>query len=146
MARVLLLPSNDMSSRDCQTDARDIGQVTTSEFESAVNSEFSVDLRYCGLAEDASPLCREGIYPDGAKLDLKLVEVTRNETLTPHTRQDPCTLLFCGSHDLSLFSDVHVLEHPEIGRICVYLNMVNAEPGIAPEVHPQGRFYEAVIG
>ncbi len=54
--------------------------------------------------------------------------------------------MFVGSHEQLFFCDVHVLEHPNIGRFTAALATVNPGDGVAPEQHPDGRFYEVVFG
>ena len=122
----------------------DIGQLTASDFEQLLNSKFSVDLDYLGLAVDATPLKRPGVYPPGAEVELELVEVTRRKPYADDLRE-PFTLLFLGSHEVPLYGDVHLLAHPALGKMTLLLSAVNASPGIQAETHPEGRFYECVI-
>ena len=122
----------------------DLSQTSPDQFEAQLNTEFDVDLNYCGLELDGSPVRRD-VYPEGASLKLELVEVTRKAPASPHLRQEPFCMLFRGSHDIPLYGDVHVLIHESLGKMTLLLNAVNASPGIAPETHPEGRFYECVI-
>lgn len=124
---------------------REIGQLSRADFESAVGSEFEVDLNFLGITEDGTPLQRSDVYPDGQILFLKVVELTPRKALSADLRPDPFTLLFCGSIDTPLYNDVHVLRHASLGRIAVFLTPVNVSPGILAEQHPEGRFYEAVM-
>lgn len=123
----------------------DFGQLTVADLEAQLNTEFAVDLNFLGLAMDGTPL-RSDAYPAGADLRLELTEVTRRKPLSPDTNQEPCTLLFRGSHEMPLWSDVHVLVHESLGNLAMLLTSVNVSPGVLPDNHPEGRFYESVIG
>lgn len=122
-----------------------IGQLDPADFESQLNTEFLVDLNYCGIAVDGAPVRRDDTYPAGATLKLKLVEVSRRAPLSPDLRQKPFTLLFLGAHELPLFGDVHVLVHGSLGKLALFLTPVHTSPGILAQNHPEGRFYESVI-
>ena len=123
----------------------DLSRLTPADFEAQLNTNFAIDLNYLGLAPDGQVLRRDDLYPVGAKLDLELTEVAKHQPLSPHSRQEPFSLLFRGSHELPLFSDVHVLLHESLGKLAVFLSAVNVSPGIRPESFSDGRFYECVI-
>ena len=135
-------------STNAETDVEfvDFSELKRTDFEALLNAEFAVDLNFLGLSLDGKPLPRAEAYPSDASVNLKLIEVNPREALSPATRQDPFELLFLGSHDTPLFSDVHVMSHEILGRFCVMLTSVNASPGVNPEQHSEGRFYEAVVG
>lgn len=122
-----------------------INRVEIADLESHLNSEFTVDPNYVGINIDGTPLPRDDVYPTESDIRLKLVEVTRLKPFSRHLRQDPVTLLFVGPHEFPLHTEMHVVSHPTLGRLSLFLSPVNAEPGIHPEHHPQGRFYESHI-
>ena len=123
----------------------DFSQLKPADFESQLNTEFLVDLNHCGIAVDGTPVRRNGVYPAGASFKLKLVEVSRREALSPHSRQEPFVLLFLGRHDQPLHSDMHVLVHGSLGKLVLLLTAVHVSPGLPAQSHPEGRFYESVI-
>lgn len=123
-----------------------VGEFQPAAFEALIDQEFAVDLRYCDLAEDATPIAWEGYRSTEEECQLTLVECHREKQLTEHTREDPFTLLFRGPHEVPLPGRVHVVENSATGRFCLLLTPINVAPGIAPEAHPEGRFYESVIG
>ena len=134
-------------SKVSQTDEfRDLAKLTPDEFQACLDQEFRIDLNHVGLNADGTVIRFEDAYPGQESATLKLVEVTQRPPMSPELRQDPFTLLFLGSHELPFFSDVHILEHPSIGRFTAALTSVNAGVGVAPEQHPDGRFYEVVFG
>lgn len=118
----------------------DLAAVTVEDFKPLKNQTFRVDLRYFGLASDASPL-RADVYPPDTSLELELVKVTARKPYSDQART-PFTLLFRGSHDLPLYSQVHVLEHEAIGRMAVLISPVIVSAGTLAERHSEGRFYE----
>ncbi|MEQ9406773.1 MAG: hypothetical protein RIK87_03570 [Fuerstiella sp.] len=122
-----------------------LGQLSLTDFEAQLESDFVVDLNYCGLSIAGEPVRQQRVYPEDSTFRLQLIEVKRLKSLSEHLRQEPFTLLFRGSHDLPLHSQAHVLEHESLGRLCLFLSPVNAGFGVPPEQHPDGRFYESVV-
>lgn len=123
----------------------ELGELNAADFESHLGSEFIVDVNRFGRQPDGSLVERNDVYPSDTVITLKLVEVNRKDPPSAYTRQDPFGLLFCGSHDQPLYAESHLLIHESLGRIALFLSPVNAFPGILPEQHPDGRFYESIV-
>ena len=121
-----------------------IGELTAGDFQDLTGQLFPVDPSFFGISVDGTPTKRDDIYPAEADLDLKLVEVKRHDPMAPGMKE-PFTLLFCGPHETPLFSSMHVVKHPSRGDVLMFLNPINAQPGLHPENHPDGRFYESIV-
>jgi hypothetical protein len=130
---------------DASVDFVDCSSMSAADFESLVDSDFEVDPGYFGITSQGTPVRRSDAYPDGVQVRLRLVEVQRRQPASEWSRQDPFTLLFSGSHEVPLYSNSHVLIHETLGTLSLFLSPVNAFPGIHPEQHPEGRFYESIF-
>jgi hypothetical protein len=98
-----------------------------------------LDLNLVGAA-DFSPVLHDTfklLIPDGASLDLELVEVSESGRNRPGQERSSFSLLFKGTRDKLLPQQMYRMEHATLGEMDLLIVPVN--------VDQNGYYYEAVF-